>query len=85
MSVALAPLAQGVGESPNALVLAINDRLRRISQALPDVVAPTASGGPVTATAPALGGYGFTEAQAAGILTLLNNIQAALLARGIVT
>jgi hypothetical protein len=44
-----------------------------------------ASGGAVVTTAPALASYGFTSAQAEAILTLLNNIQAALVANGIMS
>jgi hypothetical protein len=38
----LQALPQGIGSSPSALVLAINDRLRRIAAALPDPAAPAA-------------------------------------------
>jgi hypothetical protein len=80
MPVNLAALAQGVGSDPNALVLAINDRLRRISAALPSpvtpapVVPPAPSGGPLAATA--------TTAE---IVVLLNKIEAALIASGIMS
>ena len=44
-----------------------------------------ASGGSVVTTTPALASYGYTLAQATAILTLLNNIQAALVANGIMS
>ena len=44
-----------------------------------------ASGGPVVTTTPTLTAYGYTLAQAEAILTLLNNIQAALVANGIMS
>lgn len=47
--------------------------------------AAAASGGAVVTTAAALSSYGYTSAQANAIITLLNNIRAALVANGIMS
>ena len=44
-----------------------------------------ASGGAVVTTTPALTSYGYTLAQATAVLTLVNNIRAALVANGIMS
>lgn len=44
-----------------------------------------ASGGPVVTTTPTLASYGYTQPQAEAIITLLNNIRAALVANGIMS
>jgi hypothetical protein len=86
MPVNLAALAQGVGSDPNALVLAINDRLRRISAALPSPVtpAPVVAPTPVVPPAPS-GGPLAATATTAEIVVLLNKIEAALIASGIMS
>ncbi len=43
------------------------------------------SGGAVVATGSTLASYGYTQAQADAIVTLLNNIRAALVANGIMS
>ena len=47
--------------------------------------AAAASGGAVATTGSALVSYGYTQSQADGIVTLLNNIRAALVANGIMS